>query len=191
MATPPSLCIEKLKQALDSAEIGQHPVEVHGALVGLICGGVDQAKLAWQKPLLELMNDGQAVSTELQQLINELFQDTATRLSDAEFGFTPLLPEEEELLSLRLECLALWVQSYLTAIALIQPKLNGASTDVREIIQDLGAIAQVEFDVSDDDESEAAFIELHEFVRMAAILCYSEFGPEMPLDEESPLAPLH
>ncbi|MCC4832535.1 UPF0149 family protein [Shewanella sp. 1_MG-2023] len=191
MATPPSLCIEKLKKALDSAEIGQHPVEVHGALVGLICGGVEQANTVWLKPLLELMNDGQPLTSELQQLITELFQDTATRLGDAEYGFNPLLPEEEEPLSTRLECLALWVQSYLTAIALIQPKLNGASSDVREIIQDLGAIAQVEFDVSDDDESEAAFIELHEFVRMAAVLCYSEFGPEIPLDDSEPAAPLH
>ncbi|MEZ9140531.1 MULTISPECIES: UPF0149 family protein [unclassified Shewanella] len=191
MATPPSLCIEKLKKALDSAEIGQHPVEVHGALVGLICGGVEQANTVWLKPLLELMNDGQPLTSELQQLITELFQDTATRLGDAEYGFNPLLPEEEEPLSTRLECLALWVQSYLTAIALIQPKLNGASSDVREIIQDLGAIAQVEFDVSDDDESEAAFIELHEFVRMAAVLCYSEFGPEIPFDDSEPAAPLH
>ena len=46
MAIPPSLCIEKLKQALDYAEVGQHPVEVHGALVGIICGGVKQENLA-------------------------------------------------------------------------------------------------------------------------------------------------
>lgn len=50
MATPPSLRIESLKIALDAAEIGQHPVEVHGALVGLICGGVEQTGDMWIKP---------------------------------------------------------------------------------------------------------------------------------------------
>ncbi|WP_445947331.1 UPF0149 family protein, partial [Shewanella sp.] len=99
MATPPSLCIDNLKQALNSADIGQHPVEVHGALVGLVCGGVEQEGLAWVNPLLDLMNDGQALPPDLQQLILELYQDTVARLGDMEFGFTPLLPEEEASLS--------------------------------------------------------------------------------------------
>ncbi|MBR9727996.1 UPF0149 family protein [Shewanella intestini] len=187
MATPPSLCIEKLKQALDAAEIGQHPVEVHGTLVGLICGGVTQANNAWQKPLLELVNDGQSLDVNLQQLINELYQDTVTRLADFEFGFTILLPEEEVSLSHRVEALALWTQSFLTAIAVIQPKLNSSSKDVKEVIKDLAEIAQVEFDVADDEESEAAYTELQEFVKMAAILCYSEFGQEQaPNDDKAP-----
>ncbi|WP_394131867.1 UPF0149 family protein [Shewanella maritima] len=187
MATPPSLCIEKLKQALDAAEIGQHPVEVHGALVGLICGGVSQTGQAWVKPLLELMNDGQALPADLQQLISELYQDTVTRLADFEFGFSLLLPEEEVSLSHRVEALALWTQSFLTAIAVVQSKLNSASKDVKEVIKDLSEIAQVEFDVSDDDESEAAYIELQEFVKMAAILCYAEFGPQPDNKADAPI----
>ncbi|MBO2604752.1 UPF0149 family protein [Shewanella algae] len=187
MATPPSLRIESLRSALDNADIGQHPVEVHGALVGLICGGVPQQELAWYQPLLELMNDGQRLPDELTQLITELFGDTVNRLQDPDFGFTLLLPEEEEPLTVRVEALSLWTQSFLTGIAIIQPGLNQASEDVREVIKDLAEIAQVEFDVADDDESESAYLELLEFVRMAAILCYSEFGPELPdLDAETP-----
>ncbi|QLE86655.1 MULTISPECIES: UPF0149 family protein [Shewanella] len=182
MATPPSLGIDSLLAELNAAEIGQHPVEVHGALVGLICGGVKPAKHAWVKPLLELINDGQLLPEKLQQLIDELFQDTLARISDPDFGFSPMLPEEEEPLSQRVEALSLWVQSFLTGIAMVQPKLNKASADVREVIGDLAEIAQVEFDVAEDDESEAAYIELMEFARMAALLCYSEFGPE-PSDE--------
>lgn len=185
MATPPSLRIEKLTLELKAAEIGQHPAEVHGALVGLICGGVNQGKEAWVKPLLELMNDAQPLPQSLHQLVIELFQDTVARLADFEFGFSPLLPEEEEPLSTRVEALSLWVQSFLTGIAIVQPKLNRASAEVREVIKDLAEIAQVEFDVSEDEESEAAYMELTEFARMSAILCYSEFGPEVPnLDEE-------
>ncbi|GGI71976.1 UPF0149 family protein [Shewanella gelidii] len=184
MATPPSLCLEKLSQELKAAEIGQHPSEVHGALVGLICGGVEQSKEAWVKPLLELMNDGQPLPSSLHQLTVELFQDTVTRLAEFEFGFSPLLPEEEESLSTRVEALSLWVQSFLTGVAIVQPKLNQASADVREVIKDLAEIAQVEFDVSDDEESEQAYMELTEFARMSAILCYSEFGPEIPTSDE-------
>jgi len=191
MATPPSLCIDNLKNALDAAEIGQHPVEVHGALVGLICGGVEQDNQTWVGPLIDLMNDGQALESNLLKLITDLYQDTVTRLADFEFGFTLLLPEEEVSLSHRVEALSLWTQSFLTGIAIIQPKLNQASDDVKEVIKDLAEIAQVEFDVGDDEESEAAYIELQEFVRMAAILCYSEFGPVPPMDNTDTTQTVH
>lgn len=183
MATLPSLRIEKLKKALNQAEIAQHPVEVHGALVGLICGGVEKSRDAWIKPLTELMNDGKALTPDLKHLIIELFNDSVARLSDYDFGFSPLLPEEEEPLSMRLEALSLWVQSFLTGLAIIQPKLDKSSAEVREVIQDLAEIARVELDVADDEESEAAYVELMEFVRIAAILCFSEFATETSAEE--------
>ncbi|MGI2066190.1 UPF0149 family protein [Shewanella sp. MF08487] len=191
MATPPSLRIDSLKIALDAAEIGQHPVEVHGALVGLICGGVEQTGDTWIKPLFDLMNDGQPLPAQLHQLVCDLFQDSVTRLAEFEFGFMPLLPEEEEPLSQRVEALSLWAQSFLTGMAIIQPKLNQASAEVREVIKDLAEIAQVEFDVADDEESEAAYTELLEFVRIAAIMCYAEFGPELPHGESDDIAAVH
>jgi len=178
MATPPSLSIGNLLAALDAAEVGQHPVEVHGALVGLICGGVEQVPNAWIKLLQELMNDAHPLPEPLNQLIDELYQDTLTRIADADFGFTPMQPEEEEPLSNRVQALSLWVQSFLTSLAMVQPNLNKASAEVREVIQDLADIALVEFDVADDEESESAYMELMEFVRMSALLCYSEFGIE-------------
>ncbi|MGL4899578.1 MAG: UPF0149 family protein, partial [Shewanella sp.] len=158
---------------------------------GLICGGVDQQGDLWIKPLFDLMNDGQPLPAPLHQLVCELFQDSITRLVDFEFGFTPLLPEEEEPLSQRVEALSLWTQSFLTGIAIIQPKLNQASDEVREVIKDLAEIAQVEFDVVDDEESETAYVELLEFVRIAAIMCYSEFGPEPSLEEGDDPAVIH
>ncbi|WOT04496.1 UPF0149 family protein [Shewanella youngdeokensis] len=191
MATLPTLRMDNLLAALNEAEIGQHPVEVHGALVGLICGGVEQSGKAWILPLLDLMNDGKPLPPKLNVLVDELFQDAVTRLSDTDFGFSPMLPEEEESLSKRVEALSLWVQSFLTGIAIIQPKLSKASSDVREVIQDLSEIAQVEFDVEEDDESEAALIELMEFSRMAALLCYSEFGPAVEDDKPIDLGAIH
>ncbi|WP_133406122.1 UPF0149 family protein [Parashewanella tropica] len=180
MVTTPSLRIEKLSQALKAAELAQHPAEVHGTLVGLICGGVEHKAKAWVTPMQDLISDGQPFPAELHSLIEDLYKDTLERLEEFEFGFTLLLPEEEESLNVRVEALSLWVQSYLAAIAIIQPKLKQASAEVKEVIEDLTEIAQVELDVSDDDESEAAFIELEEFVRVSAILCYAEFTPELP-----------
>ncbi|MGL4475400.1 MAG: UPF0149 family protein [Shewanella sp.] len=185
MATPPSLRIEHVNNALREAEIGQDAVEVHGALVGLICGGVQTSPQGWQKPLSELMNDGQPLPKPLEVLVSDMYHDAVANLAEMEFGFTPLLPDEEEALAARLEALSLWVQSFLTGLAIIQPKLKQASAEVREVIDDLSEIARVELDVDEDEESEAALMELVEFVRMGAMLCYSEFGPEPEMDAES------
>ncbi|MCE9679375.1 UPF0149 family protein [Shewanella sp. AS1] len=188
MATPPSLSIDSLLAELAGAEIAQHPVEVHGSLVGLICGGVGRDKSQWFKALLDLINDGQLPPPSLTQLLEELYQDTLARITDADFGFTPMAPEEEEPLSSRVEALSLWVQSFLTGIAMVQPKLNRASKDIKEVINDLAEITQVEFDVVDDPESEAAYIELLEFTRMSALLCYAEFVREPGIkDQDSTL----
>lgn len=187
MASPPSFCIEKLNAALNEAEISQHPVEVHGALVGLICGGVHEHSEGFLQPLAELMNDGHSLPVPLKHLVTDMYHDIVQRLADTDFGFTPLLPEEEEPLATRVEALSLWVQSFLTGLAVIQPKLNHGSAQLREVIQDLAEIARVELDVVDDEESEAAYAEIFEFVRVAAILCFSEFGPTIdePKDPDS------
>ena len=124
------------------------------------------------------MNDGQLLTGELKTLVTEMYQDALTRLADIEFGFVPLLPEEEVPLADRVESLSLWVQSFLAGLAIIQPKLNQASADVREVVQDLAEIARVELEVNEDEESEAAYTEILEFVRMSAILCFAEFRPE-------------
>ncbi|MGB0894662.1 MAG: UPF0149 family protein [Parashewanella sp.] len=191
MATPPSLRLEKLTSALQAAEIGMHPSEVQGTIVGLICGGVEHKSDAWIPPLLELINDGQSLPTELHALVGEIYLDALNRLTDFEFGFTLLLPEEEEPLNDRVEALSLWVQSYLAAISVVQPKLKSASADVKEVINDLAEIAQIELDVADDEESEIAYTELVEFVRVAAILCYSEFAPDLPADQTDKPEVLH
>lgn len=178
MAISPSLRIEKLSRALKDAEIGVNPVEVHGSLVGLICGGVTDIEKQWLGALVDLINDGQELPKPLQKLVDKLYQDTLKRITDSDFGFTPMLPEEEESVSTRVEALSLWVQSFLAGIAIVQPKLNRASADVQEVIADLVEIARVEFDVADDEESETALMELTEFAKMAALLCFVEFGHE-------------
>ncbi len=175
MVTPPSLRADKLIAALKAAEIPLHPSEIHGSVVGLICGGLGTKTQLWLPALTDIINDGQALPQDLMRIVAELHKDAHDRLAEFEFGFTMLLPEEEEPLTTRVEALSLWVQSFLASIAIAQPKLAKSSVDVKEVVKDLSEIAQIELDVSEDDESEDAYIALVDYVQDAVAVCFAEF----------------
>ncbi len=175
MVTPLSLRMNKLVAALKVAKIPMHPSEVHGAIIGLVCGGLGTKTESWFPALTDIINDSQPLPQELSEICIDLHKDAHDRFSDFEFGFTLLLPEEEESLSKRVEALSLWVQCFLTSIAIAQPKLNKSSEEVKEVIKDLSEITQIELDVSEDDESEDAYIALVDYVQDAVAVCFAEF----------------
>ncbi|RYV01900.1 YecA family protein [Shewanella sp. OPT22] len=175
MVTPPSLRTDKLIAALKAAEISLHPSEVHGAVVGLICGGLGEKADLWLPALTDIISEGRAFPESLLAVVADLHKDAHDRLAEFEFGFTLLLPEEEESLTARVEALSLWVQSFLTSIAIAQPKINKSSEDVKEVVKDLSEISQIELDISEDDESEDAYIALVDYVQDAVAICFAEF----------------
>ncbi|MBM7072158.1 UPF0149 family protein [Shewanella sp. 202IG2-18] len=175
MVTPPSLLTDKLIAALKAAEISLHPSEVHGAVVGLICGGLGEKANLWLPALTDIISEGRAFPESLLTIVADLHKDAHDRLAEFEFGFTLLLPEEEESLTSRVEALSLWVQSFLTSIAIAQPKINKSSEDVKEVVKDLSEISQIELDISEDDESEDAYIALVDYVQDAVAICFAEF----------------
>ncbi|MBE8166876.1 MAG: UPF0149 family protein [Shewanella sp.] len=191
MSTPPSLQIEKLMAILMAQGIGLHPSELHGTLVGIISGGVEQTADVWQPLLIELCHDDVPFPSSVQSVLNDLYQDTLNCLDDFEFGFTLLLPEEEETLTARVDALFLWVNNFLSALAIAQPKLNKSSEKIQEYIKLLSNIFSDGADVSDDDDSESAYFELVDFVREAAMNCYSEFAPEVMVDDGTSSGVLH
>ncbi|MCL1079771.1 YecA family protein [Parashewanella spongiae] len=191
MSTPPSLQIEKLMAILMAEGIGLHPSELHGTIVGIISGGVEQTTEAWQPLLIELSNNNEPFPPSVQSQLNELYQDTLNRLDDFDFGFTLLLPEEEEPLNVRVDALFLWVNNFLSALAIAQPKLNDSSERIQQYIEVMSNIFSDGAEVGDDEDSESAFFELLDFVREAAMNCYSEFAPEVMVDDSTNCNTLH
>ncbi|MBY5993594.1 UPF0149 family protein [Ferrimonas balearica] len=180
------LLLNKLQAALDDAKIAVLPAEVHGVLTGLVCGGVPVDGKSWQKPFLELVNDGEPVPDGLMQIVRELYLDVVNSLVDPEMGFSPLLADEDDPLVDRLEAFINWVQSFLTGLAMMQPALDKASADVQELIQDLTDFTQVELEVEENDENEEGFAALVEHVRIAAWECLREFRGLGEDDEAAP-----
>ncbi|WP_095497389.1 UPF0149 family protein [Paraferrimonas haliotis] len=177
MSLPATLLLEKIQQALRDAEIGLDPVELQAIIAGIIAGGVRLDERGWRTPFYELVNDGQKLPEAIYRQAQRLYRENAAKLAEGDFKFELLLPEDDDAsLTQRLEALSLWTQAFLTAVAMVQPNLNKAPRDLKEMIDDLGAIAQVEANVDDSDDNEQAYVELAEYVKLVVVSCFTEYS---------------
>ncbi len=174
---------EQALRLLEEHEVMASPAEVHGVLCGLLCGGVSGDKNAWQSEINDLLNDGFALPAPVRHWLETLYGATWHALSEQN-QLELLLPEEDEPLDERLECLADWVQSFLAGFAVMQQDLAKASEELREMITDLSNITQLDADFEEDDENEASFIVLYEHAKLGVMMAFEEFG--QPLRPKTP-----
>jgi uncharacterized protein YgfB (UPF0149 family) len=163
--------------------------ELHGAVCGLaVCFGDDLPL----QDLVELvgvdaLTDERAVARFVAAALAELEAD--------DMRFAPLLPDDDAALVTRVRALGQWCGSFLAGLAagLARRGVNGldeAPEEVREIVEDFSAIARVDADQvggpegrqaqaggngleGGDEQDEADFLELHEFVKVGVLLIMS------------------
>lgn len=165
--------------ALNAAH--QLPVaELHGAVCGL---GVCHGRALPVDDLIELV--GVDALTD-QQSVAAFVDACVAGLQAEDLSFTPLLPADDQPLDARLEALGQWCSSFLAGLAAGLARRGAASLDdcpdeVREIVRDFAAIAQVDAAVPEgagEAAAETDFTELEEFVKVGALLIMSTFEHE-------------
>jgi uncharacterized protein YgfB (UPF0149 family) len=97
--------------------------------------------------------------------------------NDADFA--PLLPDDEASLSERADALSLWCQGFLYGLGSgTTPDPGKVSAEAGEIIRDLTEITHVGVEAGEEnEENEAAFAEVVEFVRVGVQLLFVELAP--------------
>lgn len=143
---------------------------LHGALAGgLCCGMRDDA--GWIR-VLEASIGLQALDGALRQLLMR----TDATLADPDCGFEPLLPGGGEPLAERVAALGEWCDAFVLAFAAGATVTSSQDGDRAELLSDLNAIA-CGLDPDEigpgDEEDEHDFMELVEFVRIAALSLYT------------------
>lgn len=188
--TPSFIEYFDLGQALRSLGFRLDAAEYHGALCGILCvqggpseGVSDDLGLESDPPV-----DIEAVPAA-RELLQQLRHSSLNDLCDPDSGFTPLLPDDDEALSLRVDSLAQWCQGFLYGLA-TKPALdlNQATPELREVVSDLIQISRAgveDGDEPDEDADENAYMELVEYVRAGVQLIFLELRPvegavEMP-----------
>src|SRR5690606_5948940 len=116
-----------------------------------------------------------------------LYQQSLAALNDPSFAFKPLLPADDAPLAERVEAIAQWTQGFLDGLA--DSGLSGEtlfSDDAANALGDIAAIAQAGFDGEAQNDDEVDFAELEEYLRVAAILIFSELASPDDIGSATP-----
>ena len=175
---------EQLSARLQELQLPMAADALHGTITGLACAGIDPGHAIWLEHLSECL-DG-AELDEHRDAMSALQTLVARDLADGELGFQLLLPDSEEFLSVRAQALARWSESFVCGFVAVTREL---SEDDREVLNDIAAISQIDDGESEEqtdrnrselnnpenaDSNERDFIELCEYVRLAAMDLYRD-----------------
>lgn len=187
-----AISLTELARTLEHLAAGCTAPELHGVLTGLLAGGARLNRPTLLKVLETHANIDQSFGDTPATGLWQLQLSTLNDLGSSELEFQPLVPDDDDDLALRVTSLADWCQGFLvgfgTAIKPNDTRIHEES--IRETLQDIVQVSQVDADAQDNDESdESAYAELYEFVRMAVIHLFEEMQPaDEPLmgDEADP-----
>lgn len=157
------------------------PSELHGLLTGIVCVTQAPSSEEWLQ-ILETL-DVPELDAEALELLTGEAEDVFHALSEDELDYLPLLPDDEHVLSERVQALADWCAGVVLGFGLASGHIR---QDEVELIEHLQDVAAVEFEDSDDDaEGEESYQELYEFVRLIPVSL--SLGRKKVQVEETPL----
>lgn len=147
--------------------------EAHGTLAGAMCSSAGVTLEDW---LREIFPEGQAGAAQTPMLA--VFEWTRYVLDSRQFGFQPLLPDDETPVELRAVALGQWCQGFLYGLGSQPiPEIDRLPTEVAEIVRDFTALTQIGVDADESSEAnEQAYSELVEFVRIGVQVLYDELA---------------
>ena len=158
------------QKALDASAI--IPVtELHGMVCGFAAGEPAQFSISdfVQLAGTDALSDEQAVSEFVSACLDELYS--------SDMSFAPLIPDDSEVLATRLTGLSEWCAGFLSGFGAAfgsagedAAGLNALHVDVQEILRDFASISSIDEEVEGDEQDEGAFMEIFEYVRVAAVL---------------------
>ena len=106
--------------------------------------------------------------------------------------FAPLLPDDDEPIGERTEALSQWVQGFLYGLGSgVTGDHARVSPEAGEIVRDFIEIAHGGEAVDDSEESEMAFAEVVEFVRVGVQLLFVELAPARGQEAAPGAASIH
>jgi uncharacterized protein len=184
--------VARVLEGLQSTVSG---AESHGCLCGALCTSAHYAIERW---LEDIVPEEGAVDEQSLQPLRLLFADTLNALRGDEMDFELLLPDDDVALELRATALSQWCQGFLYGFSTGQPvQLEELEGSVDEVLRDLTHIGRATVELGGDEDEEAAYAEVLEYVRVGVQLIHDELidlraagasspAPEAPDDDDEP-----
>ncbi|MDD1649532.1 MAG: UPF0149 family protein [Methylococcaceae bacterium] len=165
-----------IQDSLTGSGASGSAAEAHGLLSGMLCMDSAMDSDQWLHDYFGNELDGiQGVN---RARLRQLFDQTRRQLTDFDFSFAPLLPEEEDTLEGRAQALGEWCHGFLQGIG-YTGKDSGWPGECTEILRDFLEIVRLDPAVSGETD-ETAYTELTEYVRIGVQVIHSEFMSQTP-----------
>lgn len=169
----------QVADCLDRAEIDMLASEIHGIACGLLAGNSSADKIKWVQELVPELDSQNVLQKDAIREMGRLFDDAQSGLQDSEFRFELFLPEDDSSLATRMEALQDWCQGFVLGMTMAgvkdYSKLPEDSKDLMEDFVNIGTSG--EFDYEDEQESEVAFTDVSQYVRVGTLLINEELQP--------------
>lgn len=168
------------------------PSELHGLLTGQLAAGARFDPDTLLRVVAELMDLDLLSGDTLKLILLELYQTTLAQLQSGSFSLQLLMPDDVHQLEQRADALGGWCSGFLSGFGLYAGRHAKLSQEVTDTLHDLAQIAQIAAESdADGDEDEADLMEVYEYVRMAALLVFTECNPESGAeDSDAPVPPV-
>jgi len=164
-------------QAIITTEnIKAHASEIHGVLAGLICAGFPFEDQSYLTMLNDLFNNGEGFPKKIKSTVKQMFSELWTDILDDAYSFQLMLPDDDDSIVERGHALGAWVQGFNLGFGLQQKDSPVVSEEVKEVLTDFAEIANLSDDMEEDEATEQAYFEISEYVRISALLCFSELA---------------
>lgn len=172
---------DELDDALRRCGSNWDAAQSHGLLTGRLAIAGVVAGPEWLLQVLDGTDESSADRIACQKMLDGLYQSTYWQLSERLSEFVPLLPDDQTDAALRTAAMAHWSEGFLHGLVSAQhgDELRDrlAAEPLSDIIRDMLQITRAELDEATDAETnEAAYIELVEYLRVAAQLAYEELA---------------
>lgn len=171
--------------------ISASPAELHGQLCGYLASGVGLPLDDWLTMVAEFCDIEGWKEDASRAAIVELYQSTIALFQNGEYALVPCMSDDDAPLSERGTTLSQWAHGFLAGYGLSGHKPN-LSDDAKQVLQDFANISAMQADMADledNNDNEADLTELVEYVRLSAMMLYSEHHSPSD-DSNSGQAPL-
>lgn len=176
-----------LANELRGASLAINPAELQGLLAGMLSGGLSLNDKSWQALMFDYTNDGMGWPTTLLASAEQILLAMNADLVDTDLELSLLLPEgegEDALFELA-DAVAEWINHFISGLGLSGARLNQASIEAKEALEDLEEMSKLGIDEDDDLAEQAELLEqVIEHMKACVLILHAEFGVKPEQDNK-------
>ena len=182
---------DTLDDALRRCGSNWDAAQTHGLLTGRLAIAGVSAGPDWLLQILEGTDENNAACTECRKHLDTLYQSSFWQLTERLSEFEVLLPGDGDDVGVRTAALGHWCEGFLHGLVSAKHgdalKQKLAAEPLCDIIRDMLQMTRAGLDTESDlEENEAAYVELVEYLRVAAQLSYEELAGIRQANSEKP-----